>query len=230
MTEIRLPTRFRGFSPELPRFLRALEADPCPDTWPADARVTYAAHLLSPLKALVTDLEARLADVAELVVLEARVGASLSWPDGAPSAPEDCPVRTVRAWARGRRADRSPLLYANFSSRGIEIGLAAEGGDPGATHGLGRSLASDEGMRATAAALLAGGWTVTGEEPAPGATDRPEDLRPWAWERGLRVTRREPWEPWIREPAFADELADRLRELLPVFARMLVEAPAPTDA
>ena len=230
MTEIRLPARFRGFSPELPGFLRALEADPCPDTWPADARVTYAAHLLSPLKALVTDLEARLADVAELVVLEARVGASLSWPGGAPSAPEHCPVRTVRAWARGRRPDRSPLLFANFSSRGIEIGLGAEGGDPGATLRLRRSLASDAGTRAAAASLLAGGWTVTGDDPAPDAADGPADLRPWAWENGLRVTRRESWEPWIREPGFADELADRLRELLPVFERMLVEVSAPTDA
>jgi hypothetical protein len=214
------PTRFRGFSAEIPRFFETLAADPCPDGWPADVRVTYAAHVLSPLKALVTDLEERLSDISAFVALEARVGASLSWPRGRPSAPDDCPVSRVRAWARGLDPDSSPLLYADFSAPGIEIGLAAAGGDPAATSRVRRSIASDDGLRGIAADLLAAGWVVSGEAPAADAGSLAADLRPWAWE-SLRVTRVEPWSEWVEEPAFTSELAARFRELLPLFERMV---------
>lgn len=185
-------SRFRGFSTETPRFFEALAADPCPDAWPADVRVTYAAHVLSPLKALVTDLEARLLDVAPVLALEARVGRSLSWPFGAPTGPDDCPVRRVRAWARGHDPESSPLLYATFSARDIEIGLIAKGG----THDT-----ADRELGERLDALREAGWTV--------------DLG------GLRVTRSEPWSAWIGEPGFAAELEDRFRELLPLFERVL---------
>jgi hypothetical protein len=205
VTEANETKRFRGFSPETPRFFETLDADPCPDAWPADARVTYAAHVLSPLKALVTDLEAQLGDVAALVALEARVGGSLSWPKGIPTGPEDCPVRSVRAWARGRDPEESPLLFANFSAGDIEIGLSAAGSAP--------AIDSDDEGRADVVRLLTAGWTVEDESPA-----------------GLRVTRRAAWGDWLGEPGFATELADRFRELLPLFERMLVAAPAPSDA
>jgi hypothetical protein len=211
--------RFRGFSADTVRFFETLDRDPCPDAWPAGARVTYAAHVLGPLKALVADLEADLRDVADLVAFEARVGGSLSWPGRRWPSTDECSVRRLRAWARGRDPESSPLLFAGLSAAGIEIGLAAEGADPGATRQLARSLAADREMRGVAAGLLARGWAVTGETRARGRS-LPADLRPWAWSRGLRVTRVEPWSAWIGEPAFAGELGDRFRELLPAFERM----------
>jgi hypothetical protein len=205
--------RFRGFSEETARFFEELDRNPRPDAWPASARVAYAAHVLTPLKALVADLEESLGDVAEVVAFEARVGASLAgFDEGA--------VRRVRGWARGRDPERSPLLYAGLSTAGIELGLAAEGADPAASRQLLRSLAADEEMRSVASALLARGWAVAGDVRARDGK-LPAALRPWGWERGLRVTRVEPWHAWLDEPAFAQELADRFRELLPPFERML---------
>jgi len=218
--------RFRGFPSETPRFFQALVADPSLAARPADARVPYAAHVLSPLKALVTDLEARLDDVSALVALEARLGASLAWPEGAEGRSDDGPVLRLRAWARGRDADASPILYADFSDGGIEIGLDAGGADPEATARWRAALEADDAARVAAARLLSSGWIVTGEGPSASS----DELHPWAWTRGLRIARVEPWGPWIDEPAFAGELAARFRELLPVFERMLTGAPAPSDA
>ena len=42
-------------------------------------------------------------------------------------------------------------------------------------------------------------------------------------ELGLRVARIEPWDAWVGEPGFSVELADRFRELLPLFERMCRE-------
>lgn len=219
MNRPRDAARFPGFSAETARFFETLDRDPCPDAWPAGARVAYAAHVLTPLKALVADLEVNLRDVSALVAFEARVGGSLSWPGRGSSGPDACPVRRVRGWARGRDPETSPLLFAGLSADGIELGLAAEGGDPAASRRLFQSLAPDGEMRGVAAGLLARGWTVTGE--ARGRIRAlPADLRPWAWTKGLRVARLEPWRSWIDEPGFAGELADRFRELLPAFERM----------
>jgi hypothetical protein len=220
MSRPRDSVRFRGFSEETARFFEELDRNPRPDAWPAEARVAYAAHVLGPLKALVADLETDLRDIAALVAFEARVGASLTSPGGRPGAPDERAVRRVRGWARGLDPELSPLLFASLSAGGIELGLAAEGADPAASRRLFRSLADDEEMQGVAAGLLARNWAVDGDVRArDGAL--PEDLRPWAWTRGLRITRLEPWHAWIDDPEFAEELSDRFRELLPAFERML---------
>jgi hypothetical protein len=125
--------RFRGFSADTPRFLRSLESDPCPSEWPGGERVAYLTHVLSPLKALVHDLQELLADVRPKLGLEARVGASLHWTLGSRSVSGDCPVRRIRVWDALVPADESPELFAALSSDAIELGLDAAGGDPEAT-------------------------------------------------------------------------------------------------
>ena len=84
-------------------------------------------------------------------------------------------------------------------------------------------------LRRAAAALLTGGWKVSGvarQEPAP--EKLPEGLGAWEKERALRVTRNFAWESWIDEPAFAREVADRFRELLPVFDAMREATRSPS--
>ena len=176
--------RFRGLRAETRSFFEALEREPCPDTMPAGDRATYAAHVLSPLKALVTDLAVLLDDVTPGLGLEARVGASLFWPDGAHDNPEDCPVRQLRIWDAGAGPEESPFLFATFGAPGIDVGLSAE------------SIAAPG--PSCLAALTCAGWETSRES-------------------GLRVERRLTWEAWLDDPAFSRELADRFRELLPLF-------------
>lgn len=195
--------RFRGLPREAREFFRALEREPCPDTMPGGDRAAYAAHVLSPLKALVTDLRGLLADVRPPLGSEARAGAGLDWPDGARSNPEDCPVRRIRFWDAGQDRDRSPILYVTFTANHLEVG------------------ASGAGLEASEAAALAGElggeWSV-----GPGDSDSEESgsAGPADAAGTIRVSRRIPWEPWIDEPALLQELADDFRALLPVFDRM----------
>jgi hypothetical protein len=152
---------------------------------PAGERAVYATHVLSPLKALVADLAAQLRDVRPPLGLEARVGASLFWPDGARGNPEDCPVRRIRIWDADTDPDRSPVLHTTFTADGIEVGLSAGGRDAPVS-------AADR------AALESAGWTVRSDE-------------------GVEVSRRLPWDEWLDDPDLGRELADRFRELLPLF-------------
>lgn len=160
--------RFRGLPREAQEFFRALEREPCPDTMPGGDRAAYAAHVLSPLKALVTDLREELRDVRPPLGSEARAGASLDWPDGARSDPEDCPVRRIRFWDAARDRDRSPLLYATFTAEHIEIGALGSGLD-----------------RAAAELLAApgGNWNV--ETGAETRVARRIPWGPWIDEPGL---------------------------------------------
>jgi hypothetical protein len=159
--------RFRGLPREAREFFRALEREPCPDTMPGGDRAAYAAHVLTPLKALVTDLRERLSDVRPPLGSEARAGASLDWPDGARSNPEDCPVRRIRFWDAGTDRERSPLLYATFTSGHIEVGALGDGLDRDAAERLAGP----------------GGWTV--EAAARTRVRRRIPWEPWIDEPGL---------------------------------------------
>jgi hypothetical protein len=221
--------RFSGLHPAARAFFRALDREPCPTSWPGEDRVAYVAHILGPLKALVGDLSRNLDDVSSIVRLEPRVGASLAWPRNLAPDSADCPVRTVRAWDRAATPATSPLLFVTFSGPAIELGLDAAGGDPAASVRVRDALLGpEEEPRADAAALLCAGWTVEGA--AAGLEELPEDLRPWFAPVPLRVSRRLAWEPWLHEPAFALEVADRFRDLLPLFERMRAPHPAASVA
>lgn len=161
--------RFRGLPRQAWEFFRALEGEPCPDTMPGGDRAAYAAHVLTPLKALVTDLRERLADVRPPLGSEARAGWSLDWPDGARSNPEDCPVRRVRFWDAATPRDESPILYATFTADHIEVGV------------LGRGASAPEAEALVASA--GGPWTVeSGEETR---VLRRLPWEPWIDEPGL---------------------------------------------
>lgn len=229
---VRGALRFRGFPPEAARFFEALDRQPCPDTMPGGDRLAYAAHVLGPMKDLVSDLESLLSDVSPRLGSEARVGASLYWPDGDHRDPEDCPVREIRIWDAAQPASRSPVLFADFSTHGLEAGVAAAGGDPDATLRVVREVLDPrgDGLRQEALALPARGWSIAGrpsEDRDP--ADLPAELRPWSLRNGLRISRHLPWEAWIDEPGLVTELADRFRELLPFFDVMR-RSPAPSAA
>jgi hypothetical protein len=187
--------------------------------------VTYVAYVLGPLKALVVDLSRHLEDLSPVLSLEPRVGASLAWPREVAPDSADCPVRTVRAWDRDATPATSPLLFVTFAGRAIEVGLDAAGADPGASARVRDALLdAEEEPRADAARLLGSGWKVAGPPagagPPPDAGGLPEDLHPWFGPGPLRVSRQLAWEPWLQEPGFALEIADRFRELLPLFETM----------
>jgi len=98
---------------------------------PGGDRSAYAAHVLSPLKALITDLRELLADVRPPLGSEGRAGAGLDWPDGKTrDNPEDCPVRRIRLWDAGRDRDSSPLLYVTFTADHLEVGAVGPRLDP----------------------------------------------------------------------------------------------------
>ncbi len=222
--------RFKGLSRSTRDFFTSLEAAPCPPVWPGGDRVAYAAHVLSPFKALVADLDRLLSYVTPPLGLEPRVGRSLYWSGPLPPCPGDCPVRQIRVWDARRAPEESPALYATFSRSGIEVGLAAAGGDPEATRRLTDALREEKGseIRGRADDLLARGWVAEGETADADRGDaRDGDIRPWAWERGLRVYRTLDWNRWIDEPGFVVELADLFRELLPLFDRMREARAAP---
>ncbi|NNE43042.1 MAG: hypothetical protein HKN12_02440 [Gemmatimonadetes bacterium] len=200
--------RFRGLPREAAEFFRALEQEPCPDTMPGNDRAAYAAHVLSPLKALVSDLKVRLADVTPRLGLEARVGASLSWPEGNESKTEDCPVRRLRIWDAARSPDASPVLHATFHARGIEVGL--EGGADLTVERFRERLGHVAGVTETVDALARDGWIL-------------------AFGDGLRTSRILPWEDWIDEPGFLDELIDHFRQLLPLFDAIRRPQSAPAE-
>ena len=92
--------------------------------------------------------------------------------------------------------------------------------DPGAegTARLRRALLPDHALRAHVSALPASGWTVRGV-PRGDAVDVavPEDLRPWMLRGELQVSLMLPWEDWLEEPGLAEEIVERLREVLPLF-------------
>jgi hypothetical protein len=90
------------------------------------------------------------------------------------------------------------VLHATFSAEGIEIGLAPALSSPESTERLRAALTDARDLQATVAALTTAGWEVSAG----------------GWPR---VSRMLPWEPWIGEPGLSTEIADRFRELLPVF-------------
>lgn len=201
--------RFRGFPPATRRFLEDLARSTASST----DRASYAAWVLSPLKTLSADLAVLLADVRPPLSFVARVDGSLARTDG------DL-VRRLRAWDARSPVEASPLLYADLGAQGVEVGAASAGGDPDATARVRRSVlqSSDGSLRGVCAGLLVRGWRVSGE-PLPDAGDGsvPEDLRGWLRRRDLRVHLLLPWDGWIDEPGLAGEIADRFRELLPLF-------------
>lgn len=188
--------RFRGLPPEAAEFFRALEAEPCPNTMPGNDRAAYLRHVLSPLKALVSDLKNRLADVTPALGLEARVGASLSWPDGNDEKTDDCPVRRIRIWDAARTADSFPVLHATFHARGIEVGL--EGGRDLTPERFRSRMTDAPAVYDLVDSLAAGEWIL-------------------AFGDGLRTSQILSWEDWTDEPGFVDELSDLFRQLLPLF-------------
>lgn len=201
--------RFRGF----PRATRQFFEELARSSAASSDRASYAAWVLSPLKTLCADLAALLADVRPTLSFVARVDGSLARLDG------DF-VRRLRSWDAGSTVDASPLLYADLGADGVEVGAASAGADPQATARVRRSLLQgfDGSLRASCAALLAHGWQVSGETlPDAGDGSVPEDLRAWLRGRDLRVHRVLPWDTWIDSPDLALEVADRFRELLPIF-------------
>lgn len=225
--------RFPGLHPAARGFFRELELVPCPSSWPGEDRVAYATYILGPFKALVGDLARRLGDVSDTISLEARVGLSLAWPREVAPESADCPVRTIRAWDRNTRPAVSPLLVVGFSGRDIEIALDAAGADPAASRQVREALLEpSEDARVEAATLVARGWTVTGPDAGLDGEhgDLPDGIRPWFAHSPLRVSRRLAWEPWLGEPGFVLEVADRFRELLPLFERMRVPHSAPATS
>jgi NAD(P)-dependent dehydrogenase (short-subunit alcohol dehydrogenase family) len=195
--------RFRGFPLATRQFLEELARSSAAST----DRASYAAWVLSPLKTLCAELAALLADVRPSLSFVARVDGSLARLDG------DF-VRRLRAWDAGSSVDASPLLYADLTAEGVEVGAASAGADPEATARVRRSLlqGSDGSLRASCAALLSGGWRVSGEALSDaGDGSVPEDLRAWLRRRDLRVHRIPPGR-LINEPDLASEIADRLRE------------------
>jgi hypothetical protein len=210
--------RFRGFPPAARRFFEDLDRTRSA----APERADYAAWVLSPLKTLTADLASRLADVQPPLALVPRIDGSLAGVDGTL-------VRRLRAWDAHALVEASPLLYADLGAAGLEVGVASAGADPEATARVRRALlqTSDDSLRATCAALLARGWRVLGER-LPDAEDGslPDDLRPWLVRRDLRVQRLLPWDAWIDDPELGGEIADRFRELLPLFDAMRAPLPA----
>jgi uncharacterized protein (DUF2461 family) len=219
--------RFRGFSKDTRRFLRSLEFDPCPSEWPGGERVAYLAHVLTPLKALVHDLQTLLADVKPKLGLEARVGASLHWTLGSRSVSGDCPVRRVRVWDAQVPANESPEFFAALSSEAIELGANSAGGDPEATARVREALLREGAAAREAVRLLSSGWEIGGE-PYEGEApaDLPAALREWLRKRDLRISRTLRWENWFQEPGLAIEIAERFRELLPLFDVMRDATPS----
>ncbi len=116
--------RFRGLSASSRMFFVTLARNPCPTAWPGGDRVAYAAHVLSPLKALVSDLGRLLADVSPRLVFEPRVGTSLYWTGNPTVPPEECPIRVVRTWEAGTSPETAPVLEAVFGVTGIEVALS----------------------------------------------------------------------------------------------------------
>jgi hypothetical protein len=186
-------------------------------------------HVLTPLKALVHDLQGLLSDVRPKLGLEARVGGSLHWTLGSRSVSGDCPIRRIRIWDGQVPADQSPELFAALSTEAIEIGVGSAGGDPDATSRVREALMRPESTTAREGVrLLSSGWEIRGETyegeiPA----NLPAALREWLRERDLRVSRTLRWEDWFHEPGLTVEIAERFRELLPVFDVMR-DAAAPS--
>lgn len=225
----RAEQRFRGFSVETRTFLASLEPQPCPSDWPGGDRIAYAAHLLSPLKALASDLGHLLEHVTPRLGIEPRIGRSLSWPEGLDPDSEDCPVRQLRVWDGASDPDRSPTLFVTFAASDIEIGLAGRGAEPSASARLRHGLLDSPGgnLRRIAVTLLAQGWQVEGEPLQFPEGIVPNDLEPWMRDQ-VRVVKKLLWKDWIDEPAFASEVALEFTALLPLFDAMReVRAPAP---
>lgn len=208
--------RFRGFPPDTRQFL-ADHADTPPSRWTGAERASYAASVLAPLKDLCVDLGERFSAVTPPVAAEARVGGSLIAADDA----IDSPVRRIRLWDAAAGPDRSPFLFVELHLDGVEIGVVDPDPWTQGTARLRSALLPDRPLRAHVSALPASGWTVEGV-PLADADDGavPEDLRPWMLRGELRVSLALPWEEWTGEPGLADEIVDRLREVLPLFDAM----------
>jgi hypothetical protein len=222
--------RFRGFSIETRTFLASLDPQPCPSDWPGGDRIAYAAHLLSPLKALASDLASSLAHVTPRLGIEPRIGRSLGWPDGFEPDSEECPVRQLRVWDGEGNAERSPILFVTFVASHMEIGLTGSGAEPSASARLRRALmdSPDGNLRGVAIALLTRGWRVQGDRLELPAGIVPNDIEPWMRD-GIRVVKRIAWADWMDEPAFASEVAQEFESLLPLFDAMRdVRTPART--
>ena len=200
-------------------FYERIDAGSPPASWSGGERVTYVKDVLGTLKSLTRDLRDRLEGTDPALALEARVGASLArWGD--PALQDDRPVQTVRAWAAAADPQASPLLSVTFTAEAIRLSLSArEPGPLAAFRDL--LLGPDEEPRADAATLLSRGWSIESAGASATAADSlPADLAPWCGSGPLEVHRLLAWEPWLEEPAFADEVADRFREAMPVFRHL----------
>ncbi len=213
-----VPTqRFRGLPPGMRTFYERIDAGSPPASWSGGERVTYVKDVLGTLKSLTRDLRDRLEGTDPPLALEARVGASLAR-SGDPALGDDRPVRTVRAWAAAADPQSSPLLSVTFTAEAIRLSLSAREPEPLAAF-RDLLLGPDEAPRADAATLLSRGWSIecadatTADSLSPG-------LEPWCGSGPLEVDRLLAWEPWLEEPAFVDEVADRFREALPVFRHL----------
>jgi hypothetical protein len=216
-------TRFRGFPSDTPQVLAELARTPA-ERWSGTERATYAARLLAPLKALCRDVGERLAEADPPLTSEARVGGSLVTARG-----ENSPACGIRFWDSERKREKSPLLFVELGCRAIEIGLREAEEEAGGTGRLRRALLAERPLRSHAVALPASGWRVEGV-PLTDAGDGavPDELRPWMLGGGFRASLALPWEDWADEPALVDEIADRLREVLPLFDAMRGADPVVT--
>ena len=149
------------------------------------------------------------------------------------TSPAEGPRIAVRGCASGAAPETSPWLLVDATARGMEVGVAAAGGDPEATARVRRALLgrTDPSLRESCARLLAAGWHTRGAPLSDlGDGSLPEALRPWLVRRGLRVWMDLSWTDWLGEPGLAAEVADRWREVLPLFDVMRTGEPVPRDA
>ncbi|MCA9753815.1 MAG: hypothetical protein KC591_16580 [Gemmatimonadetes bacterium] len=209
------PNHFRGFPPTTRSFLTRHGETP-EHAWDGSTRAEYATVMLAPLKALCRDLAERLPAIGPRIVAEPRVGASLWGAEGI-----GAPACRIRFWDADLGRERSPWIFVNVTSEGIEIGAVDQ--DPRGS-GAGRlrsALLPHRPLRAHVAGLAASGWRISGT-PLPDAGDGavPDDLRAWMIGSQLRVSLLLDWADWTGEPGLVDEIADRLREIVPVFDAM----------
>jgi hypothetical protein len=206
---VELPPRevFAGLPAEMPQWIAAGETA-------APGRTSAIAPEVAALRALARAVGALLAETP----LELDVVRTAAW-----ASPGGGPRIALRGGVSDAAPESSPWLLVDATARGMEVGLAAAGGDPEATARVRRALLgrTDPTLRETCVRLSAAGWRTSGE-PLADLSDGslPESLRPWLVRRGLRVWRDLPWADWLGEPGLAGEIADRWREILPLFEVM----------
>ncbi len=219
---------FPGFSEIARRFFASLEEIPCPPALTGEERVEYAAHVLTPLKGLVSEVRARLGDAIPDIAIEPRVGASLVPVKGSNVESSGCPVDQIRLWDRAHSPEESPTLYTSFSSAGMEVGTAARGGDPEATARVRRILEADPhgALAQWIERRSRAGWVLHGRPlVGPVARTLPEFLEPWMLEKCLRFARFLPWKAWLDRPELAGAITEHFLVAHPLFDVMRGREP-----